>query len=43
MYLDEPGITKYAEMFGNLRLLEPKSIGDFPHWEGAVTQKFDNV
>jgi len=30
MHLDEPGITKDAEMLGNLRLAEPKSIGDFP-------------
>lgn len=43
MHHDKPGITKYAEMFGNLRLVKTKSIGDFPHSEGTVAQEFDNV
>jgi hypothetical protein len=38
LYLDESGFTKYAEMFGNLRLVEMKSVGDFPYWEGSITQ-----
>jgi hypothetical protein len=31
MHLDETSFTKYAEMSRNLRLAQPKPIGDFPH------------
>lgn len=43
MHFDEPGITKDTEMLGNLRLVEPKSLGDFPHGQRSITQEFDHV
>ncbi|BFT75736.1 hypothetical protein PAENIP36_71780 [Paenibacillus sp. P36] len=41
--LHDSGLAEDAEMFGNLGLVKPKSIGDFPYGEGTVTQEFDHV
>ncbi|KIL37614.1 hypothetical protein SD71_03140 [Cohnella kolymensis] len=43
MHLNEPGIAKNTKMFGNLRLVEPKSFGYFTHCKGSVPQELDNV
>jgi hypothetical protein len=43
MHLYEPGIAEHAEMFGHLRLMQPKPIGDLSYWAGTVTQQFNDV
>lgn len=43
MHPDDAGIAKDTEVFGRLRLAEPKPIGDFPHGEGAFAQEFNHL
>jgi hypothetical protein len=38
LQLNYPCFKKNTKMFGHLRLVEPKPIGDFPHGERAFAQ-----